>query len=496
MQRAPLIAIALSLLCPTGLHARSGKRSVERFNLAQLLARVREHHPSREIARARLNAAEHQLLKARLAWIPYLRGQISYAPLSDIRCVMPEAFRQVQTADGGTLYDLMNSSYNRQKYCLGTDIDNTVGDYFRNLNMKGYLFEMNLRLTQPVYLFGRIQYATRLAKAGVAAEKLKGRMVSHGLAQDVHRAYWDLKLARAMAATLGRGERLLSRLQKHVAETLERDDGSVDLTDRYRLRIRIADHGILAARIRRAEQLALAALRALLGQPARDRRRPAPDVDLRPLQPLTVKVAPLAHYLKLARTHRPEIRLLEVAVRAARDNVRLQYARFLPKAALILNLTARYTSSTDDPASAYLLDYLHGVGFGFSLGLEWNLDFQFQYSGLAKARAILLTAMHGQNEVAAGVRFQIATARSALEAATRRVEIVARARQAGSAWLDTMEKRFAQKKTKARDVANALGSWTRAEHRYLRAVHALNLAAADLSRAVGTSITAPAAKGR
>jgi len=355
--------------------------------------------------------------------------------MPEIKCVVPEIFRNVQMSGGTSLYDAMNAE--REKYCLGTDTSDTAADYFRNFDPHGCFVRFDLSLVQPLYTFGKIEHATRLARLGVAAQREEQRASGLQLEQDVRRAYFGLKLAREILFTVDEGRKYLRQAEKQIEEAIEKGSADVDLTDRYRFQIMKSDVDELVIQVKQGERQALAALRTLVGAA----EGADLDVDESPLEAAEFTVRPLADYQDLATRSRPERRLLDLATRAADTLVKLRKSQFAPDLAFVLRYRAIASGSRDDPQNAYLNDQLHGNGLYLGLGLKWDLDFHFKYADLAKARAERDAAVSLQRYARSGIALQVEKAYEAVQGAADRVTLLRKTTRAAKSWLVTMAQR-------------------------------------------------------
>ncbi|MDY0002023.1 MAG: TolC family protein [Polyangia bacterium] len=445
---------------------------------------VRRGGPANERAKAKVAAAEAQLLKARLLYVPRARFELVYSIVPEYRCTLPEAFRDVSLSGGGNLYDAMNTRAVRERFCMGTDNSDTAKDYFRNFDPRNYYFRFELNLGQPLYTFGKIRHAKSLARHGVAAARLAETQTLDEAVHGVRRAYFGLKLAREMLFTIEEGEEQLRKAEKRMERALAKEDGETDRTDQYRLQIARADVDELTQKVKRGESMALAGLRALLGSSAPK----GLDIDDRPLDRVKTELKPLDHYLALARKHRPEIKLLKVALQAAQTTVKLRKASFLPDLMLLMRYRLNLSTSKDDPRNAYLRDELHGNSVYIGLALKWDLDFHFKYADLAKAQAELVATRHMGEQARLGLELQVERAHGQLADALRSLEVLGRARAAARRWLVTMGQRHEMGTASTKPLIDALKARFQADLRYLEAVNSFNMAAVDLSRLVGVEV--------
>jgi outer membrane protein TolC len=200
-------------------------------------------------------------------------------------------------------------------------------------------------------------------------------------------------------------------------------------------------------------------------------------------------VRSLKHYLALARRHRPELRLLGVAIEASKAAVSLRKSMFAPDLAFVLRIRATASSSRDDPKSAYANDYLHGTGLYLGLALKWDLDFHFKYTALSEAQSELLAARHLRERATLGVELQIEKAHDELVTAGKRLTLLKKARRSARKWLITMSQRHDVGTADTKKLTDAVQAFFKTQLKVHQAVYSFNLAAVELSRVVGVDVT-------
>jgi len=444
---------------------------------------VKRHSPAVLAARAKVASAKAALLKAKLLWVPMAKMTFSFAPAPRVSCVVPEAFRDVMMSNGTNLYTTMYAD--REKYCMGTNQSDDVRDFIKNYDPTSYWFRFEASVVQPLYTFGKIHYAKKLARQGVAAQRVRVRQTRDEAVRDVRRAYFGLKLARELQFEIDEGWKYLRKAQKRINRQLAADSDEADTVDKYRLELLIIEVKDQVLQLKRAERLALAALRALIG-----RRAPKNlEVDETPLTRVQTQVKSLQHYLSLARSSRPELQLLGVAIRASKAAVNLRKSMFAPNLALAIKLWSTASSSKDNPSSAYARDALHGTGLYLGLALQWDLDFHFKYTALSQAQSELIAVSHLRERATLGIELQIEKAHDELVTAGKRLALFKKARKTAKKWLITMSQRHDLGTADTKKLTDAVKAYFQTQLKVHRAVYELNLAAVELSRAVGRDIT-------
>ena len=201
------------------------------------------------------------------------------------------------------------------------------------------------------------------------------------------------------------------------------------------------------------------------------------------------QVRSLKHYLSLARTNRPELQLLGVAIRASKAAVILRKSMFAPNLAFVVKIRATASASKDNPTSAYARDALHGTGLYLGLALKWDLDFHFKYTALSRAQSDLVATSHLKERATFGIELQIEKAHDELVTAGKRLDLLKKARKTAKKWLVTMSQRHDLGTANTKKLTDAVKAYFQTQLKVHQAVYELNMAAVELSRAVGRDVS-------
>src|SRR5579859_5007228 len=237
-------ALALLLLLPASANAT-------KYTLEQLLARVRSDYPGVSAARANIDVADAQLSQARRLWWP--QGQITFgftlAP--SIHCVDPSG-----------VADVVN--------CTNTDKNSSSITNFSLSDFTNPALKLDLTLVQPLYTFGKIEAAIKAAHAGEDAAKAQLAAAEADAIYNAVRAYWGVKAARAASATISDGRDRVKDWVGSVDAALEKGTGKYTEQDLLRLKIAVDTLELGLLDLKKAEVIAVAALRTLAVDPTAD----------------------------------------------------------------------------------------------------------------------------------------------------------------------------------------------------------------------------------
>ena len=464
MMKAKLYPVLLVALClPTAAVARS-------YKLDEILELARKGNPGLAAGEQATAGIEAQLLEAKRSWMPTgeLNSLLSYAP--EIRCY----------DSTGQPNELNCQNTGHETVGAGTD------GFLKGITPKGVLTRTELKLVQPIYTFGKISAGVAAGESGVKASQNRQFGLVADLDLNVRKAYWGAKLATEILATLNEASGYLDQAQKKIEEELSEGSGDASVTDRLRLRTMRAEIDGRILEAQRGADLARRGLRALIGPDA-----PADlDVDADPLDALKVPEHPLKRYEDEARESRPEVKALDHMVAAKRALAELETKRQYPDIVLIGTAAYAYTSSVDTPKNSYYNDPFHSLGAGIAAGFRMPLDLGVKGARAAKLNAEAKEAEQKRREALNGISFEVEKAHTELVEAGKRTKVMQKGEKAGRQWIAAVAQNIAVGMSEAKDFSDALAAFFQARVRYLQSMYDFNIAAAALTRATGTDVTA------
>jgi len=421
------------------------------YKLDELLAMAKRSSPGMAASASQTAQIEAQLSEAKRSWMPTGELVSLVAPVPEILCNP----------------DTLN--------CISTNHSEA------SLNLKGVFTRTEVKLVQPIYTFGKISAGIDAAQAGIAASRSREAGVAADVELNVRKAYWGAKLAREILATIKDGMTYLDQAKSQVEKNLSTGTGNSTVVDRHRLDAMRAD---VDGRVLEAEKLlatALGGLRALLGPEA-----PADlDVDADPLEAPNVPHRPLSQYEEQARLSRPEVQALNFLVNSKRALADLERRKQYPDVVLIGTATYAYASSIDNPHNAFYSDPFNTATAGLAAALRVPLDLGVRNARSHRVQAEADEAFQRRREALGGIAFEVARAHAELVEAQKRLEVTQRGEKAGKRWITTVAQNFSAGLAETKDFADALVAFFGFRVKVLQATFDANLAAANLSRAVG-----------
>ena len=300
---------------------------------------------------------------------------------------------------------------------------------------------------------------------------------------NVRKAYYGLKFAREVIDMLEEGSSYVDEAQTKLEKDLASGTGNVSVTDKLRMRTVRAELDARILEARRLQGIARESLRTLLGSES-----PTDiDVDDDPFEPPEVKVRDAGYYEDLAKASRPEVRMLEYAVKAKGALADLERRKEYPDIVLIATGVFAYAQTVDDPKNAYWSHYFNSRAVGVAAALRMQLDLGPKIMRARKVEAEAQEITHRRSEALGGILLEVRKTYAEASEAASRVAAMEKGEKAGKAWISAVAQNFAVGLAEARDLSDALVAFFGMRTRYLQAVFDLHVARSALTRATGSA---------
>jgi outer membrane protein TolC len=427
----------------------------KKLTLPQLLEMARGN-PGLQANAAAISASEAQVTEAKLNWLPQGDLLSILAPSPNIQCSMGVRNCVETTSPEARITDV---SWN--KVFTRTEV----------------------KLIQPIFDFGKISAGIDAAEAGVGVSRQKEAGARADIELNVRKAYYGLKFARDVLDMLDEGSGYVDDAQKRLDKDLANGTGNVSVTDKLRMRTVRAELDARILEAKRLQGLARDSLRTLLGSEA-----PTDiDVDDEEFEPPEVKERAVAYYEDLAKANRPEVRLLEYAVKAKSALADLERRKEYPDVVLIATGVFAYAQTVDDPQNAYYSHYFNSRSAGLAAALRMQLDLGPKIARARRTEAEAMEITHRRSEALGGILLEVRKAYAEAGEASSRVAAMDKGQKAGKAWISAVAQNFAVGLAEARDLSDALVAFFGMRTRYLQAVFDLYVARSSLTRATGSA---------
>lgn len=455
MRRARILlwtsALSAALCLPIAAAADppddAAQREPEVLDLTALTRHAERSYPGLRAARARIRAARAQLDEA---WVsPFFQSTVTAAV-----SIAPEVHGSpIFSPDAQVPLD------NPWQPILGFQIEGIV----------------------PLWTFGKLPAARDAARAGIRAAEGDEERVRAQLRYDVRRAYFALQLALDLRQMLDEGLPPVRQAAERIEAQIAEGDPEVGPMDRWRIQAALAEIEAREADVRRLEATARGALRILTG--LREIRIPEC-----PIEPVELELGPRERYVRGAREDRPEVRMLEAAVRARQASVDFHQAGFFPDIAFAYRFGMTWAPGITDQTNPFVVDPANYTSVAAGVVLRWSLDLWGNAYRVDRERALLDDVRERSQEAARGIELEVTDAYEAVRAAQRQVETWARGRRETRAWFIAAAQGREVGTVEPRDLVDAARAYFTARYSHLQAIHDLNVAVANLERVSGRTL--------
>jgi len=339
---------------------------------------------------------------------------------------------------------------------------------------------VEVNVVQPLFTWGRLDAASEAARAGARARSL---LVEDQLARVQERIvhlFWADALARRLLVIAGDVERALVDVDRRVAASLERGDGAITQTDRYRID---HFHGLVRQRTvdaQRGRDLARAGLAATLSLPPERltlkesalevQDEPIPDADEARVR---------------AEAHRPDLRALGDAITAQEAKIRAEEAAALPQIFVAGIFAYSFAPNRDLQTNPWVRDYFNELVAGVAVGARQDLAFPLLLAKAAKARAEKATLDKQRDALRDLVAAEVDAALADLRSAEGRLAAARATLSSGKSWFRAAGLDFSAGLTEPRDIIDAYTGYVESQVWYTQAAYDLLVARGRLALATG-----------
>lgn len=449
-QRWPLLLLAgftwIFTPVPWYTVARAQEEQGRRYDLKTLLERAEQRYPGMRAAAKRIEAARARLAEA---WVsPYFQINVS------------GTFALSPEARGGPTF--------------------SPDPQLPLSNPWGPVYGVRAEGAIPLFTFGKLSAARKAADAGVDAARGQRRQALASLKFDLRRAYYSLQFALDMLQTLKEGNRYVDKALRRLEAMLDEDTGEVTEQDRWRLSTAGDQLEVRVSEARRAEILAREALTILSG-----------IENIRvvecPLRPVPSDLETMTHYHDLARA-RPEVAMLQAAVKAREAQYRGEFGKYFPDLALALRASYSRGPGITDQNNPFIVDQANYQSLGAGLVARWSLDFLGNSQRVRRARAQLEETKAQKEEAERGIRLETSRAYTAVQDAKTRERILRTGVKDARAWFVSTAGAYEVGVLDPEEFVDAAQSYFTSRAQHLEAVRSLNVSMASLEQATGSRL--------
>lgn len=351
----------------------------------------------------------------------------------------------------------------------------------RGLSDLGPFARVEINLVQPLYTFGRISSARDAARDGVSAREFLVQDKVNQARQQTLQLVMAATLTRRLLAIVGEIEGALTEVEATMDKSLKANDGDVSTDDKYRVELFRATLLQQKAEVQRRERQARAALATLLVIPVQDlhlKEDPFPD-------PNSIQVPDILSVRAEAEQDRPDIRALDKAIAAKREEVHATWAEQLPQFFVAGQFAYSKAPGRNEITNPYVGDYFNAFTINAALGFRQNLSFFTLKAREHKAEAELNTLLQQREGAAHGVDLQVEDAHADLVAAIAKRKAVRSGLAAGRSWFRSAGLNFAVGVGEAKDVIDAYKGYAQSQYDDAVATYDVLVAQGRLNEVLG-----------
>jgi outer membrane protein TolC len=323
--------------CGRFFASAAGDTGAEKFSLETALAYALSHSPV--VARTRVERKKAGLL------LDEVRSQ-SLLPefsLSGQTGLVPEA--------RGDIFD----SPDKQ-----TDLDDW-----------GPFYKLEVKLVQPVFMFGRRSAAFSAAQSGIDLQHIKSDSDIEKLTFTVINAYGALSAAQKAEAVADEVRENYDKLEKEVKKRLESQDSEVDDTDLLEVKSNryLVEEIVIKSKSQR--KLAERAFNAAIGREI----VAAVEVLQEKIPGIQLDESRMFQVAQQSLLQNRDIRGLKTVLQALHAKTKLAYSKKRPIIFLVGGFSYAYAPHRQDQTNPFAVDNFNYMDLGAFFGFQWDLNF-------------------------------------------------------------------------------------------------------------------------
>jgi outer membrane protein TolC len=345
----------------------------------------------------------------------------------------------------------------------------------------GFFNKLDLKITVPLYTFGRLSRNIHAAKENVNRQMASQLKTTSDLILRVHQLYYGLVLARQLLRSTRDIQKNFSLAHEIAEERLEKGETSVTETDVLKLRLGLAGIAKGVRKLQRQVRVTKEALRQTMGL--------GDQIDFtlvdKKLKPVAFELRSLEHYLQQAEADNPQIKQLKAALAAADARYLAEKSKYYPMLLAVGGLRYAEAPGREDQHNPFLKDDFNFFNGGAALAIKWDLNFLQTDTNLQRKKVQYLRMKSRLRQVLAGIAFQVKEKYHLLMEKKDNLESSFEARKAGRAILFLNLTNFKFGLGTGEDVFDALSVHARTAGNYFKAIFDYNLSVAELHSFIG-----------
>ncbi len=357
----------------------------------------------------------------------------------------------------------------------GTSVYSPNGDISISSKL-GPAWRVGIEGVVPLWTFGKITAGVAAAKSAVGVALADVDKTKNLIKHDVRRAYFGLQLAHSARYLLTFAK---DKLEDAVNKAEENED--TDEADLLRMKTYQMEISARLGEVEKGERIATAGLRFLTGLEAPH----AFEIPDEPIAPPKKPLVDILVYLKSARIHRPELKMVKSGVEGRSAQVDFARARLYPDIGLGLAFGYANAPIITDQTNPFVVDNANFLRYGFGIVFRWNMDLLPAAARVRYAQAQLDEMRETEKYALGGVAVEVETAYAVAKDAATREKFYGEAETLSKRWVASVTAAIGIGTKEERDIIDPLRAFLTNRYNHLQAVMDLDVALSQLSLATG-----------
>jgi len=350
---AILVGLGLILLCRGGAWGEGQSKERSILGLKELIKMAIARSPELAAERSDLAIAQSHLDQAKAGYYPQVDTTAVIGPVNDA---------EEPVIQNNKIHDPSP----------GTGVS-TLGIFGR----------VDIKVTQPLYTFGKLSNRKEAAGSGIEARKFGITGKENEIALRVTALYYALIVAKGGIASSDEARGFFDDAGKRIRRLLDLNSPNVTEGDLYRVEAFRADTLRSRAEAQKGIKFASFALKALVGLPP----EAAFEVPKKEMRIEDGTLNPMESYVQKALSERPELKQLKEAITAQGLQVEAARSDRYPSIFLALVGSGAYAPGRDRLDNPYISDEFNHAYASLVAGMNWEFDFGIKKARIAEAMA-------------------------------------------------------------------------------------------------------------
>lgn len=344
----------------------------------------------------------------------------------------------------------------------------------------GPFTRFQLKFTQPLFTFGKIENAMKAAQSLSEASQGGIELSTLEIATLVRQLYYGRTLTEELERIADEAEKTAKKAEEKIQELLEAKDEAVNEADLYRVNLFEIEIKQKRLEIEKMRTQALTSLRVLLGIP-RDQDF---DVADRFLEPIRGELHDLEDYLNKA-NGRPDLRQLRAVEEARRHQVQYEKSSYYPQVFLAGEAVFSRAPVRPDIRNPLLIDPFNDLHLGIFVGVSMSLNFRLLRAKVLEAEAELEKAMSQLEGMQRLVEQEVTLAYSKAKENAERLQNAKESLRISREWMNAEQITFDLDASNTKDLLDAVRAYLESKAAYYETIYKYNLSYAELLKAAG-----------